>query len=103
MVEIAILDDEKVLVDSLELEITALGPDPDIRTDRLEELIEDRRQDGKRSRDEVVTEMTAEIPAGRLGEPQELAALVAFLMSRQAAYITGQCIVADGGWVRATF
>jgi len=73
------------------------------RTDRLEELIEDRMGDGDRSRDEVVAEMTAEIPAGRLGEPDELAALVTFLMSRQAAFITGQCIVADGGWVRATF
>jgi len=31
------------------------------------------------------------------------AALVAFLMSARAAYITGQCVVADGGWVRGTF
>jgi len=42
-----------------------------------------------------------EIPMGRLGEPHELAALVAFLASRRAAYITGQSIAVDGGWIRS--
>jgi 3-oxoacyl-[acyl-carrier protein] reductase len=41
-----------------------------------------------------------QIPARRLGRPEELAALVAFLASEQAAYITGQSIVCDGGWMR---
>jgi 3-oxoacyl-[acyl-carrier protein] reductase len=37
------------------------------------------------------------VPAGRLGEPNELADLVSFLSSERAAYITGQQISVDGG------
>lgn len=40
-------------------------------------------------------------PAGRLGQPEELAALIAFLASERAAYITAQSIAVDGGWVRS--
>jgi 3-oxoacyl-[acyl-carrier protein] reductase len=39
------------------------------------------------------------IPARRLGRPEELAALVAFLSSEQAAYITGTTIQVDGGFI----
>lgn len=55
------------------------------------------------SREAVLAAWEREIPAGRLGRPEELAALIVFLMSERAAYITGQCLVSDGGWVRATF
>jgi len=41
---------------------------------------------------------TAETPLGRLGEPEEIAAVIAFLGSDDASFITGQTIVADGGW-----
>lgn len=37
------------------------------------------------------------IPAGRFGEPEELANLAAFLMSDMARYMTGECVVIDGG------
>ena len=37
------------------------------------------------------------IPAGRLGEPADIAGVVAFLASGDAAYITGATIVVDGG------
>nr|WP_307135859.1 SDR family oxidoreductase [Streptomyces aurantiacus] len=35
---------------------------------------------------------------GRLGQPDEIAAVVAFLLSSDASYITGTTIEADGGW-----
>ncbi|HPD07886.1 MAG TPA: SDR family NAD(P)-dependent oxidoreductase [Patescibacteria group bacterium] len=38
------------------------------------------------------------IPLGRLGTPQDIAAAVAFLASKEASYITGQILVVDGGW-----
>ena len=44
--------------------------------------------------------ITSQIPARRLGKPEELGALVTFLTSEQAAYITGQSITIDGGWMR---
>jgi 3-oxoacyl-[acyl-carrier protein] reductase len=44
--------------------------------------------------------ITSAIPARRLGKPKELGALVTFLASEQAAYITGQSIAIDGGWMR---
>ena len=38
------------------------------------------------------------IPARRFGEPGEVAAAVAFLATNEAAYITGQELLVDGGW-----
>jgi 3-oxoacyl-[acyl-carrier protein] reductase len=43
------------------------------------------------------------IPAGRFGEPREAAALIAFLVSNQASYITGTTIPVDGGTMRLAF
>jgi 3-oxoacyl-[acyl-carrier protein] reductase len=40
---------------------------------------------------------------GRLGEPREFAALVAFLASERAAYITGASVAVDGGWIRSLY
>jgi len=45
----------------------------------------------------VQKEYLAQIPAGRFGKPEEVAKLVAFLASDDAAYITGQTICIDGG------
>ena len=53
--------------------------------------------------EDVVAGWTEAISVGRLGEPEELAALILFLMSERASYLTGQCIVSDGGWVKKTF
>lgn len=45
--------------------------------------------------------MGPKIPAGRLGEPEEFAALAAFLASGRASYITGQAIAVDGGLLQS--
>ena len=39
------------------------------------------------------------VPLGRVGEPEDIAAAVLFLTSPQSAYITGQTLAVDGGWV----
>jgi 2-keto-3-deoxy-L-fuconate dehydrogenase len=41
---------------------------------------------------------TARQPMGRLGNPQEIAALALYLASDESAFVTGQCHVIDGGW-----
>ena len=48
---------------------------------------------------EARTVMSAQIPLERLGKPDDIAGVVAFLASEQAAYITGQVFVVDGGLV----
>ena len=69
-------------------------------TDRVQELaLAQAKARGVRPED-VVAGWKGQIPAGRLGEPRELAALAAFLASPRAAYITGQSIAVDGGWIR---
>jgi 3-oxoacyl-[acyl-carrier protein] reductase len=49
----------------------------------------------------VEQRVLAQIPARRLGEPRELAQLAVFLASDRAAYITGQSIAVDGGWIQS--
>lgn len=48
----------------------------------------------------VAQRVIAQVPVGRMGDPAELGALAAFLASERAAYITGQSIAVDGGWIR---
>lgn len=49
------------------------------------------------------TALVRDIPMKRMGQPEELAAVIAFLASTQASYITGQSIVVDGGLVKGLF
>lgn len=51
--------------------------------------------------EEVFADWEREIPAGRLGTPQEFAAVVAFLASERASYVNGTSIAVDGGLVRS--
>jgi 3-oxoacyl-[acyl-carrier protein] reductase len=50
--------------------------------------------------DEVMNYIRTEVPLQRFGAPQEIAELVVYLSSDRAAFITGACLVADGGQTR---
>ena len=66
-------------------------------TDRLREIIAGKAKKSGKSIDEIITEETAAIPAGRFAKPEEPAQAIAFLASPAAAYINGINLPVDGG------
>jgi 3-oxoacyl-[acyl-carrier protein] reductase len=75
-----------------------------ILTDRLREGFITRARDAGIPVDDLArAEVAKEVPLGRVGEPEEMGSLVAFLCSDAASYITGQLIAVDGGQVRGVF
>jgi 3-oxoacyl-[acyl-carrier protein] reductase len=66
-------------------------------TQRLESIIKTKAEKSGKHPDEIKKEMVGEIPAGRISEPGEVAAAVAFLATPAAAYINGINIPVDGG------
>ncbi|MGI9412078.1 MAG: SDR family NAD(P)-dependent oxidoreductase [Hyphomicrobiales bacterium] len=69
------------------IRVNAIGPGS-IMTDMLQQVATD---------DEMRRRILSRTPLGRLGEPEEIAAVAAFLASDDASYVTGQTIYADGG------
>ncbi len=69
------------------------------KTERLDELSEHLSKTQTRSQADVVADWVTTIPAGRLGRSEELAAVVTFLCSERASYVTGVTIQIDGGQV----
>ena len=47
---------------------------------------------------DIVEAAGAELPMGRIAEPSELASAITFLLSHEASYVTGQCLMVDGGY-----
>jgi len=66
-------------------------------TDRLREVLQARAAGEGRSLEEIVAEESQRIPVGRLGQAEDIAALVVFLASEPARHITGTTIQVDGG------
>ncbi|MGQ9799574.1 MAG: SDR family oxidoreductase [Ignavibacterium sp.] len=72
-------------------------------THRLYELAVNRAKTSGKSHEEILVEMAKDVPMNRLGSPEEIAALVTFLASKQASYITGTTIQVDGGSTKGIF
>ncbi|HEY4285766.1 MAG TPA: SDR family oxidoreductase [Puia sp.] len=72
-----------------------------ILTDRVKDTLPPV-QPGGPALEELLAQRAKDIPMGRIGKPEELAALVTFLASPLAGYITGTTTQVDGGAVRAT-
>ena len=70
-------------------------------TDRLVELAQRNASLKGTSEADERAAWERQIPMGRLGEPREFGAMVAFLCSDRASYTTGASIPVDGGWIRA--
>jgi glucose 1-dehydrogenase len=69
------------------IRVNAIGPGS-IMTDILKSVATDR---------EAKRRLLSRTPLGRIGEPDEIAAVAVFLASDDAAYVTGQTVYADGG------
>lgn len=67
------------------------------QTVRADYVIQKKSEETGRSAEEVISDMLKEIPAGRMGQPEEFGAAVAFLASPAAAYVNGINLPVDGG------
>ena len=65
--------------------------------------IRTRRTHDKLADPDYLDEVLLRTPLGRIGEPEEVAAAVAFLCLPASSYVTGECIAVDGGFLRYGF
>ena len=68
-----------------------------INTARIENLVAGKSKSQGKPEEEIEAEMKKTIPAGRFGEPSEIAAYAALLCSKSGAYISGTSLRIDGG------
>ncbi len=72
-----------------------------IMTDRFREHQTDRAKRAGITFEKQVELSSADIPMGRIGTPEEFAAMVVFLASTRASYVTGTAVQVDGGLIRS--
>lgn len=72
-----------------------------IDTSRVGQLDAARAQRESKTLDQVREEISASLPIKRYGQPEEFAAVAAFLLSEPAGYVTGQMTRVDGGMIRS--
>jgi 3-oxoacyl-[acyl-carrier protein] reductase len=70
------------------------------QTDRLLELADARAKASGETRAKILEALAAQVPLRRVGQPEEFAAVVAFLVSERASYVNGVTIAVDGGAVK---
>jgi 3-oxoacyl-[acyl-carrier protein] reductase len=71
-------------------------------TERILELMAFRAKNNNTTVEEETAKQTAEIPLGRMGQPQEFANAAVFLVSPAASFIHGVVLAVDGGIIKAT-
>lgn len=71
-------------------------------TERVRSLAVVTAQKEGSTPEEIIKRWESSIPMQRLGTPEEFAALVTFLASQQAGYITGASVQIDGGWYKGS-
>ena len=79
--------------------VTGVNPGP-VQTERWDSLIAQSAAIAGTGADAVNAAAIASVPLGRVGRPEEVSGMVAFLCSERASFMTGTCINIDGGGTR---
>ncbi len=74
-----------------------------ILTSRQKEILDARAKAEGRNAARILREMTGEIPASRMGRPEEIGEVIAFLASERASYINGVNLLVDGGLAKGIY